>query len=84
MQPEAIVKQHFAKSGAKKFLASRKAAFEWMELALEETPNLSKNRLAAMLEAKSREDDLPFGRIIPEGTAKDYARKYINERTKGG
>ena len=83
IQPENIAKEYFAKSGAMKFQSSRKAAFEWMQIALEESPHLSKNRLAAMLEAKSKEEGLPFGRIIPEGTAKDYARKFINDIKQG-
>ncbi|MFY0667310.1 MAG: hypothetical protein JXQ95_04705 [Alteromonas stellipolaris] len=83
IQPDAMAKDLYAKAGAKKFLKSREAAFRWMNQTLHETPDISKNRLAAMLEAKSKEEGLIFGRIIPEGTAKDYARKCINDYLRG-
>lgn len=83
IQPDNIAKDIYAKAGAKKFYRSREAAFKWMREALQENPSLSKNRLAAMLEAKSKEEGRVFGRVIPEGTAKDYARKCINDFING-
>lgn len=63
-----------SQTGSMKAKVSRERAMSWLNEQLRENPKLSINRLAALLEARSKEDDNLFHRVIPESTAKAYAR----------
>lgn len=65
--------------GAKKNESTRSSAIRWAVEQLEENPDLSNNRLAAIIVAESSDPD-KFGRTVKFGTARDYARAARQEK----
>jgi hypothetical protein len=72
---DEFVKMSSSAIGSRKNLKQREASHLYLSKVLDDTPNISINKMAKTLNLESKSNRIEFSREVPISTAKDYARQ---------
>jgi hypothetical protein len=70
-----FIKMSSSLIGSRKNLKQREASHLYLSKVLDDTPDISINKIAKMLNHESKSNRIEFSREVPVSTAKDYARQ---------